>query len=380
MAKKIDLTTDHKRLKDDLAARRYFAKFARITRHLGAVAQEMEAEGDLSRADTQIISEYIAAAVRTFRTLSLKYLVSGRLDTAMAKHLTIDLHESGFPIFQELATMALDAAQADQNLSALASPSVLKDEMIREIVGERRVPTRLQYAMSQRLYYEALSEGGLFWPQLHPVALWRGDLAERRRLYTIHWGVYDSQTNLPMVYILDLEDSGKRALAQDERRWPAASAHLMAQSVGGLKLVTIAGGFDSDFDDLHPVRLRRIHIGPMHSRTFTLQSGPIKAVLDEANAHEGEDWALAWTVEELIADRVQDEKASGLGGIFGGTVERTIYRLNARDGAETGTTRISRSLILPQRPYQVLAERQPAGFRDIRKFVIVPTGRVIAYS
>lgn len=377
---KIDLTTDHKRLDDDLAVRRYFAKFARITRHLSAVAQEMEAEGALSRTDSAILADYVAAAVKTFRALGLKYLIAGRMDSTLARHLTIDLHDSGFPIFQEIATMAADAAQAQASLAGMASATDLKDQMVREIVGERRVPTRLQYALSQRLYHEALAEGGLFWPQMHPQAVFRADLDDKRRLYTLHWGVYDSQTNLPVVHLLDVEDIGKRPLPQDDRRWPEAAAHLLAQSVGGLKLLTIAQGFDADLDDLHPVRLRRIHIGPMHSSAFTLQSGPIKDVLDEAHAPAGEDWALAWTIEELVADRTEQVEAGGLSGWFGGTRQRTIFKLHPVNGAETGATRVTRALILPERPYQVLAERRPEGFRDVRKFVVGPTGRVIAYA
>ena len=38
----LDLTTDHKALDDDLAARRYFAKFETITRLLSGVAAEMD--------------------------------------------------------------------------------------------------------------------------------------------------------------------------------------------------------------------------------------------------------------------------------------------------------------------------------------------------
>jgi hypothetical protein len=49
----------------------------------------------------------------------------------------------------------------------------------------------------------------------------------------------------------------------------------MAQALGGLKLVTIAKGFAEDFDDLHPKRLRRFHVGPMYSDAFTKQAGPL---------------------------------------------------------------------------------------------------------
>ena len=85
----------------------------------------------------------------------------------------------------------------------------------------------------------------------------------------LHWAVYDSQINLPTIYLMEVEDTGRTALPKDQYRWPEVQAHLMAQSMGGLKLLTIAQGFDEDFDDLHPKRLRRFHIGPMYSHAFT---------------------------------------------------------------------------------------------------------------
>jgi len=156
----IDLTRDHKVLNDDLAARRYFAKFDRITRLLTSVAAEMESEGSLSRPDTTILSGYVGAISATFRALSVKYLIAGRMEGLLARHLTIDLHESGFPIYQELVRMANDAAQAARHLEGMASAEGLKDEMIRQIVGDRSIPTKLQYALSQRLYFELLAAAG----------------------------------------------------------------------------------------------------------------------------------------------------------------------------------------------------------------------------
>ena len=178
--------------------------------------------------------------------------------------------------------------------------------------------------------------------------------------------------NLPVVYLMDVEDSGKKPLPNDDRRWPRVQAHLMAQSLAGLKLLTIAQGFDKDFEDLHPKRLRRITLGPMHSHDFTLQSGPISQVLADANAPDGEDWALVWTVEDLISDREEEVKD----GWFS-TAERQVFRLDPIAGADTGATRIERMIILPERPYQVLAELNPPGFRDLRKFVVGDDGRIL---
>ena len=372
----LDLTTDHKALDDDLAARRYFAKFDTITRLLSGVAGEMEKDRAFSAMDADVLEVYVRAIARTFKALSLKYLVSGRLDGIGQKHLTIDLHESGFPIFQEIVTMANDAAQAGRHLDGMPEVDRLKDEMVRQIVGERVVPTRLQYAMSQRLYYEALLKAGLFFAQMHPAAEFIAEVSGGRRGYLLHWAVYDSQLNVPVLYLMEVVDSGRKALPADERRWPAVQAHLMAQSVGGLKLLTIARGFDTDFDDLHPKRLRRLHLGPMYSSAFTLQTGPIREVLEEAKSPRGEDWALAWTMEELESERVEVEK-----GWFS-SVEREVFRLDpfSGRGVDTGATRVTRSLILPQRPFQVLAEKDPAGFRDVRKFVVGKEGRVLVYG
>lgn len=363
------LTSDHHELYDTLVARRYFAKFVRITGHLGRVAAEVEAEGKLSRTEARVLGRYLTAVAGTFRALSHKYLMTGRGEGA--PRLTIDRHESGFPVAQELMTMAVDAQQAQKHLAGMPSEAELKDRMIRQIVGDLTIPTALQFALSQRYYYEALAAGGLFWARNDPDAQWIQDLGERRH-FLVHWAVWDSQANLPVVYLMDLEDSGKKPLPTDAARWPQAQAAFMAQSVGGLKLLTIATGFDKDFDDLHPKRLRRIILGPMYSASFTLQSGPISKVLEGAKAPEGQDWALVWTAEDLVSDREEEAKD----GWFS-TVRRQVYKLDPMAGADIGATRQERMIILPERPFQVLVEQDPAGLRGYRKFVVGAGGRLI---
>lgn len=363
------LTSDHHELYDTLVARRYFAKFDKISGHLGRVAAEVEAEGRLTRTEARLLGVYLKAVAATFRALNHKYLMTGRGETA--PRLTIDRHESGFPVAQELMTMAVDAQQAEKHLAGMPSEAELKDRMVRQIVGEQTIPTALQFALSQRYYYEALVAGGIFWARNDPDAQWIEDLGERRH-FLVHWAVWDTQVNLPVVYLMDVEDSGKKPLPTDAYRWPQVQQALMAQAVGGLKLVTIATGFDKDFEGLHPKRLRRIILGPMYSAGFTLQSGPISKVLEGAKAPEGEDWALVWTVEDLVSDREEEVKD----GWFS-TAQRQVYKLDPLVGAELGATRQDRMIILPERPYQVLVEQNPKGLQGLRKFVVGAGGRLI---
>ena len=365
------LVEDHAELDDTLVVRRYFAKFARITALMGRVTSEVENDGRLTRTEARILGKYLTKLQETFAALADKCLMTGRAPGA--PKLTFDRHESGFPVAQELMVMANDAQQAAKHLEGMASATELKDRMVRRILQDLSVPIDLQFAMSQRLYHEALAQGGLFWTRNDPDVQWIADKGDRRH-YLVHWAVYDTQVNLPVVYLMDVEDSGKQALPNDDNRWPQARAHLMAQSLAGLKLLTIAMGFDKDFADLHPKRLRRIHLGPMYSHDFTRQSGPISEVLANANAPDGQDWALVWTLEDLVSEREEEVSA----GWFS-TVDRQVFALDpfSGRGADTGATRTERMVILPERPYQALAELNPPGFRSVRKFVVGDGDRIM---
>lgn len=369
-----DVALDHHSLEDTHVTRRYFGKFERITGHLGRIAAMMEVEGKFKRHEIDSLAVYLTALNLTFRALAHKYHFAGRF--AYAGKLTFDRVESGFPIAAELMEMANDRLQAQQHLASGPSVDDLKDQMVRGILSEFEVPSKLQYALSQRLYYEELARGGQFLVKNDPIIKWLHE-ANGRMTYFIRWAVYDSQINLPTVYMLEVEDSGKTGLPNDERRWPEVQAHLMAQSVAALKLLTIAKGFDEDFADLHPKRLRRFHIGPMYSHAFTQQNGPLREVLESAHAPIGDDWALVWTEEDLHSESVQTVKS----GWFG-SVEREIFALDpfAGRGADTGATKMTRSIIMPERPFQSLAERNPPGFGDVRKFVVSESGRVLSYK
>ncbi|MGB1216074.1 MAG: hypothetical protein ACPG4X_22125 [Pikeienuella sp.] len=373
---KANLTRDHSDLSDGRLARRYFVKFQRITRHLTRVAAVMQQEREYSKAEMAVMTRYLTGLSYTFQALSTKYLMTGRVGGMTADEMTIDRQESGFPVLAEILRMATDASQAETHLRNMPSTEALKDDMIRQIVGDLSIPTKLQFALSQRLYYEELTKGELFWASNDPEALWQGNINDNRREFLVHWATWDNQVNLPVIYLMTVEDSGRTALPKDSRRWPGVQHHLMAQALNGLKLVTIAKGFDQDFDDLHPKRLRRIHIGPMYSSAFTRQNGPIREVLEKAKAPAGNDWALAWTVEDLESEKTMQEKS----GWFS-TVDREVFKLDpfSGHGVDTGATRTKRAIIMPERPFQVLDDMKPAGFNSVEKFVVSERGRVLRY-
>lgn len=377
----MDLTLDHRKLEEAHETRRYFAKFERIIAHLKGVADSIVSEETALHTEIPILREYLDALAGTFTALSYKYLLAGRVSNKLPTLLTIDRQDSGFPVYQELLEMANDVVQARSHLKSLPDMRDLKIAMINHILQEQTAPVNLQYAASERQYYEEIARGHIFWARNDPRIIWTGNVTPRRRKYRVHWAIYDSQQNIPLVYIMDVEDSGRDPLAKDQRRWPRVQSHLAAQSSASLKLVTIARGFDQDFDNLHPKRLRRFYLGPMYSHAFTQQSGPLREVLSQAAEKPGDDWALAWTTETLIASDTEYEAAG-----FFSSIERQIYKLDpfaviGEGGGQdaSGHTHQQRSLILPQRPYQILEELNPPGFAAIRKYAVSPSGKILSY-
>ncbi len=251
-------TAEHRALRDTQASRRYFRKFEAISERLGDVAAAQVADRALDEADAKILTRYLARLAYTFKALSMKYLLVGRETGQFFGSLQMDAVESGFPVFNELLVMANDAQQAEAHLRGMPDSEALKDEMIRKIIGEQEIPTRLQFALSQRLYYEELMRGEMFWAQNHPEVYWLATLAERRRKFMVHWAVYDSQINLPTIYVMEVEDSGKVALPRTSGVGRGAGASDEPEL--GFELVTIARGL-TRVDDLHPKRLRRYHVG-----------------------------------------------------------------------------------------------------------------------
>ena len=364
-------------ISDSAACRGYFGKFGEITRHIRGLAAEMTLDGTskgLAELEAEVVEGYLRSLSGTLSALSIKYLMTGLIGGRRPGPLAIDHTDSGFPLFQEIIQMASDAGEVQAQLAELPQRAALKEDMVDHLLQHRSLPRDLQLAMSRRVYYEMLAEVPLFLAQNPPRLVPLGTKDPETRGHLCHWAVYDSQRNLPNVYLMQLEDSGERSLTQDQRRWPLVAEHLLAQSLSSLKLLTIARGFDKDFQDLHPQVLKRLHIGPMYANDLTQHSDMVQDILAESDDEPGQDWVLCWTVETLRAKGSEQTST----GLFG-SVRTEIYDIDpqAPEEVEAGASAIERCMILPYRPYQRLVERDLPQLRGVRKYVVGPDGAIL---
>ena len=124
MAETGTLDADHRGLDDDLLARRYFEKLRAIVGALPAVLSETIRDRMFSGPDAEVIEIYLDAILASVGALSMKYLVAGRVDGPLRKFLTIDVHESGYPVWSEMAQMAADAAVVELVLRGRRVPGL----------------------------------------------------------------------------------------------------------------------------------------------------------------------------------------------------------------------------------------------------------------
>ena len=364
-------------ISDSPTCRGYFGKFSEIMRHIQGLAAEMSLDGSskgMAELEAEIVEGYLRQLSNTLTALSIKYLMTGLVGGRRPGPLAIDHIDSGFPLFQEVIQMASDAGEVTSQLAVLPKRDALKEDMVEHLLHRRSLPRDLQLAMSRRVYCEMLAEVPLFLAQNPAQLLPLGTRDPQTRGHICHWAVYDTQRNLPNVYLMQLEDSGERTLTQDQRRWPLVAEHLLAQSLSSLKLLTIARGFDKDFPDLHPQVLKRLHLGPMYANKLTRHSDIVQDILAESDDEPGQDWVLCWTVETLRAKGA--EKTST--GLFS-SVRTELYDIDpqAPEEVEAGASAIERCMILPYRPYQRLVERDLPQLRRVRKYVVGPDGEIL---
>ena len=360
---------------DNELCRRYFAKFEGVMRHLSdiaATAAPSTERGRVGEMETQIITDYLARLANSLTALSMKYLLAGLVHHRLPANLEIDQTDSGFPVFREIMKLKQDQSEADARLKALPSKNQIKADIVDHLFSERSIPRSLQFDMSQRLYYEMLRDRPLFLAR-NPMEL--STLAPDKsgtERYLAHWAVYDTQRNFPYIYLMIVESSGRLALDGELRG--RMEAHLIAQSLSGLKLVTIATGFDKDFPTIHPKFLKRIHVGPLYSNRFTHHGDAIQRILAESEGEPDQDWVFCWSVETLFS---KDSRRIPR-GLFGETLQE-IYHLNVDNPKvfDAGASDLERAMVLPYRPYQYLVESDLTHLKGIRAYVVGPDGLLL---
>ena len=339
----------------------------------------------------RVVAEYIARLEKSFACWRNRL---GFIDT-----FRISRAESGFPVFQNLLELENDRRQADQRLANIPQPAELRAEMADFILRHKEFPAALQKSMAERLYLEDIKTGATFGPfTLAQTAKVSVNPKTMRPYYLVHWATFDGTANLPLVYMVTVEDSSEGLVGQlvdangklnEKVEIPLPVDGLLnpelahrfddfteKNSAYSLSPLTIAMNLDKDFPDLHPKQLRRVVLGPFYSAGITQNNSVVADVLAKVRKPENA-WLLTWTIQEVYS---KAEKP-GHKGLWSSQPAEEEFFIDTDDLEATrqGVSSYENHALVPHEAYQALyaageAQKTFAGY----KVHILSNGQVIS--
>ncbi|MES0036132.1 hypothetical protein NKJ74_12720 [Mesorhizobium sp. M0046] len=348
------------------AAARYFSAIAAALGGLEVFMRDDRSPLYRHGIVAKVVAEYIARLDKSFSCW--------RNRLGFTETFRISRAESGFPVFQNLLELENDRLQADARLANLPLAVELREEMADFILRHKEFPEALQKSMAERLYLEDVKSETTFGPftlaqtvkvSVNPKTL--------RPYYLVHWACFDGSANLPLVYMVTVEDSSDDMIRQlvdssgklNERvdiPLPVDGllnpelAHRFddfteKNSAYALSPATIAVNLDKDFEPLHPKQLRRVVLGPFYSAGITDNNSTVSEVLAKVRKPENA-WLLTWTIQEVFS---KAEKP-GRKGLFSSEKTTQEFFINTDDleAARQGVSSYENHALIPHEAYQAL--------------------------
>ncbi|TPL64913.1 hypothetical protein [Mesorhizobium sp. B2-3-15] len=314
----------------------------------------------------KIVAEYIARLDKSFSCWRNRL---GFMDT-----FRISRAESGYPVFQNLLELENDRLQAEARLANIPQAGELREEMADFILRHKEFPEALQKSMAERLYLEDVKSEQTFGPfTLAQTAKVSVNPKTARPYYLVHWASFDGSANLPLVYMVTVEDSSESMVRQlvdrsgklnDKVDIPLPVEGLLnpelahrfddfteKNSAYTLSPATIAVNLDKDFEPLHPKQLRRVVLGPFYSAGITDNNSTVTEVLTKVRKPENA-WLLTWTIQEVYS---KGEKP-GRKGLFSSEKTTQEFFINTDDleAARQGVSSYENHALIPHEAYQAL--------------------------
>ena len=325
--------------------------------------------------------DLIGAVVEEYLARLRGSLESWRNRIAFADQFRVSQAESGFPAFRNVLELENDRREAEKRLAAMPVDDQIRQEMVDFILTKKAFPDALQKTMAERRYLTSVLTGSHFSPLcLAKTVRVSVNPKTRRPYYIVHWGYYDGTANLPLVYMLSVEDSSKdmlEALVTTSGKLnrdvdiPLPVDGLLNPSLAhkfddfcdknsaySLTLSTIATNLDTDFDHLHPKQLRRFVLGPFYHADITVHGSVVDKILQKVYRPENQ-WLMTWTLQEIYS---MNEKPAKW-GLWSSNPAREEFYINTEDldCARMGISAYQRHALVPHEAYQAIYAAGEAG-------------------
>jgi hypothetical protein len=321
-------------------------------RHLATISnQAIDQLSETEQVSDMITHLEIMALGSLFAALKDKFRFNAQLPEIDQAPLYMCQTGSGMPAMSELLSTRNARKNAEAMLEKLGPVEKTQQDILQSILSDKSLPFSHLHKLSMRRYYQRLIDDYVFSASRDAVLEAEDTLPDGRRL--LHWSAFDPELNLPVVYLVEFRYSGKAELTPQSELLEWLNQYVQGKAFATLKLVHFAKEFDLRFEDVHPLSIKRIIMGPFYMHNVTEHNDQIARILEPIR-NPNDQWLMVCSTETLLSKGERTIKK----GFFGSQIEQ-IYDVDHQDFSQfnAGATRIQQDVFLPYEAYQILQEQ-----------------------
>jgi hypothetical protein len=203
--------------------------------------------------ETVFVKQYTELLIYSLEALRVKYLFNDE------DKMKIDLTESGFPNYMELRYLVNDLSLKNEFLTKLPKVEALKSDFLETLFKHKEsIRKEKLHQASSIIYYTTIDNRYIF------KRFVQGKIIKTNQYdsqFLVSWSFYDITYNRPFVCFMYFDYDGKNI--EDYKTKIYEVLNIAADR--SIDLDTIAYIIDKKLEKVHPKRIKKIDIGPLHN-------------------------------------------------------------------------------------------------------------------
>jgi len=237
-----------------LDTKKQYAFYFKIVKHaFNQVIKVLKDKEILTEQETVYFKQYTELLLYSLEALRVKYLFDED------EKMRIDLTESGFPNYMEFRYLVNDLNLRKEFLHKLPKVAELKEEFLTTLFEKKEpISSRKLHQAASVVYYSSIDNRLIF------KRFVQGKISKTTNYnsqYMVSWSFYDITYNRPFICFLYFDYDGKNIEDYKEKIYEV----LKVSADRSINLDTIAYLIDKKLPKIHPKRIKKLDIGPLHT-------------------------------------------------------------------------------------------------------------------
>ncbi len=237
-----------------LDTKEQYAFYFKIVKHaFNQLVDSLHKHDICNEQELVFFKQYSELLIYSIEALRVKYLFDDE------DKMKIDLTESGFPNYIEFRYLINDLSLKNDYLKKLPEVYNLKEEFLETLFKEKEAISKVKlHQAASIIYYTTIDKRYIFKKFVQGKII---KTSQYDSEYLVSWSFYDISHNRPFICYLYFNYDGKNIEDYKDKIYDV----LKIAADRSINMDTIAYLIDKKLSKIHPKRIRKIDLGPIHS-------------------------------------------------------------------------------------------------------------------